>query len=256
MSEKMHSMLKDAVRESFDDSKAQLILHHCFKSMKEATSLLATIAENSTASLHKDSSFACDWISQAGNLLKSLVTSVRHRGTFSVVNTSFQRLITVLLSSNSALLKSLPENWLNDLILQITSKGASITRRSAGFPLAILSIVGKSKVGKMRFYDLTMEKLFFIGEEHLSAFVHDEKELVDLPQIHAMNVIKILLLDASVGDFAQKHITRAFELCINGFKSTYFPICNASMMLFSGLTMRYVGLSVQFKRILIPRDIH
>jgi hypothetical protein len=106
--------------------------------------------------------------------------------------------------------------------------------------MAIVAIVGKSVSGRKLFLRDTMLKLFEIA----SMTVSQSKDHLDLPQVHAINVIRTILHDSDVAEESQSFISDAFELCISGISSTYFPIRNCSVMLFSVLVSKSLGGNV------------
>ncbi len=164
---------------------------------------------------------------------------MRHRGAFVAVSESFERVVERLLSSEKAHLIHYCRKWLETFMDQITEAGASITRRSAGLPMGILAIVGKTEYGRKVFLGEVMRELFRISK--LPVIQSRDKDTIDMPQVHAMNVIKAVVHDSSVADEVPKYFADAFEICIESFSSPYFPIRNCSMMLFAALINKMFG---------------
>ena len=122
--------------------------------------------------------------------------------------------------------------------------GASITRRSAGLPMAISSIVGKHPHARRLFLDKTMKVLFEISR---SAVIKGEDQTLDLPQVHAINIIQTILFDTDVSEDARRYMSDAYLLCMDSFSSHYFPIRNCAVMLFTCLVTKTIGAKVRIE---------
>jgi hypothetical protein len=151
-------------------------------------------------------------------------------------------LVIVLLSSLEEDFCQFPRQWLDRFMNQITAAGASITRRSAGLPMAILSIAGRSPKGRKLYLDKVILNVFEIAQSKIIA----SKDNVDLPQVHAMNIIKIIIQDSEINEETRKYIPEAFEICIMAFLSDYFPMRNCAAQLFAVLAAKTVGFGVFF----------
>ena len=164
---------------------------------------------------------------------------MRHSGAFVAVSESFERVVQRLLSSEQPHLIQLCLRWLDKFMKQITEAGASITRRSAGLPKGILAIVGKTDYGRRFLLGNVMKELFDIAK--LPVTPNRNADTVDMPQVHAINVVKAIIHDTNASGEVPKYFAEAFEICINGFSSLYFPIRNGSMMLFAALINKMFG---------------
>ena len=215
---------------------SQVILRHCFRTIEAATECLGMIASQNVKEgtagyygLHYD----------IGELLCDLLVKIRHRGAFSTVHTVFDGFCTLLANSGDILLEELLSNWLDEFINQISNLKVSVTRRSAGLPVAILSIVTSSKCDniKLKYLDKAMKACTTICDVEVST-----REIAyDLAQVHAMNVQRVLVTDASLSKLIRPYLAQAFERCINLFSSAIFPIRNCAAMLFSVLMDKSVG---------------
>ncbi|KAI8821746.1 putative death-receptor fusion protein-domain-containing protein [Fimicolochytrium jonesii] len=226
-------------------SDAQLMLYACFHTIKETSAVTQAVVcraplpksmgeeDNATAVL------TYDQIESAGNLLRTLLGSIRHRGAFSAVHTSFASLCATLLSSNQSQLIHLPEAWLKHFLAQVVSVDTSITRRSAGLPLGVLAVItGAPPTSRSSLLKLTFARLFAIAAQPVPA---DANERLDLPQVHAFNVVRAVLQDATLAPDSRPFLGQAFELCVNGFSSPCFPVRNCAAMLFSTLVNKIFG---------------
>ncbi|KAI8838967.1 putative death-receptor fusion protein-domain-containing protein [Chytridium lagenaria] len=115
----------------------------------------------------------------------------------------------------------------------------STTRRSAGLPLAISAILINPSPFQTQLLASTMKTLF--AEAKVPVNVPEGKVLLDVPQIHAFNIMRELLLHAELSNHMRDYIGQAFILSIESFSSPYFPLRNCATMLFSTLVSKSLG---------------
>ncbi|RUS20928.1 hypothetical protein BC937DRAFT_94012 [Endogone sp. FLAS-F59071] len=221
--------------------KHQIILSCCWRAVKEASALLGVILSRAPLAVNKNESNAfLDYedIVAGGTLFQTLLTSIRHRGAFSAVYPSYTALCSRLLSAPQALLSELPSIWLQDHMANITSNNISVTRRSAGLPLCVLAIVSGEPANRKPLLTATMKSLVEIASEQPA---RDAYQTLDLPQVHAFNILRTIFTDAKLRTDVLPYISDGFSLAINGFSSQSWAVRNCSMMLFSTLLQRTFG---------------
>jgi hypothetical protein len=229
--------------ESLDlQSKSQLISHQCFRTLKEASTFLVTIMKHSLKRPEDDysDSINYDLISRFGDTFCDLLAVVRHRGAISALCASFEDFIAILLHSKNETYEELVEKWLDKFYGYIISGGTSYTRRSAGFPAAIYAIVGTTDFGRKILLPKTMDKLFDAAKQPVPLSLNEK---VDLPQVHALNVIRAILLHSESIHGTKHYIENALCICFESFSSVFFPIRNSATMLFTVLVSK--GLKSQ-----------
>ncbi|CAJ0651992.1 16322_t:CDS:2, partial [Entrophospora sp. SA101] len=145
-------------------------------------------------------------VRKGGELFKNLLISIRHRGAFSAIYPEFLKVCTRLLSSNQSDFFGLPKIWLEENINAIKTNSISITRRSAGLPYYILAIVysESSSSNRRMLLPWVMKTLFEIGFKECRIENPNENNLivdkmVDIPQVHAFNILRILFMDSKLG---------------------------------------------------------
>ena len=62
--------------------------------------------------------------------------------------------------------------------------------------------------------------------------VTDQDQRADMPQVHAINILKAVLKEASVAMAARKYLAKALIIAIEGFASPHWAIQNAATQLF------------------------
>lgn len=213
--------------------KSQLISHQCFRTIKEACTLLITILKMNHFDVEADSNF--NMISRFGDTFCNLLAVVRHRGASSAISASFEEFVAILLSTKNGNLHQLIMKWLNIFLGYVVSGGTSYTRRSAGFPSAIYAMVGFTDYGRKYLLPNTMNRLFEIARQPVD---QSTSEKIDLPQVHSLNVIKAILLYIESIHGTKNYIEEALCICFESFSSAFFPIRNSATMLFTVLVSK------------------
>ncbi|KAI8341979.1 putative death-receptor fusion protein-domain-containing protein [Chlamydoabsidia padenii] len=221
--------------------KHQVILSCCWRAVKEASSLLEVIiSKTPIGKNNKDKKHLLSFsdLEESGSLLRTLLTSIRHRGAFSAVYPTYVSLCARLLSSQDPELNSLPRQWIEENLSSLTSSNISITRRSAGLPLCILAIVSSEPVTKKELLGKTFQQLLALAAEEPPT---DADQRIDLPQVHAYNIMRTIFMDSKLGTRVLEYASNGFSLAINGFSSSSWAIRNCAVMLFSTLLQRTLG---------------
>nr|XP_002120511.2 thyroid adenoma-associated protein homolog isoform X1 [Ciona intestinalis] len=121
-----------------------------------------------------------------------------------------------------------------------------VTRRSAGLPFLLQALLGSAK--------------FPQGQECLNYIVKSLFKLVEsitlngsdvaVPSdstIHALNILRGLVKDASLGDEMLPYLSTCLKVAIVGFTSNNWQIRNASTLLFSSIIIRVFGVMKNFE---------
>ncbi|ORY05607.1 hypothetical protein K493DRAFT_274843 [Basidiobolus meristosporus CBS 931.73] len=220
--------------------KHQVILSYCWRAVKEASTLLgillARVPLNDGGKLPAIMEY--DHVVQGGNLLRSLLTTIRHRGAFSAVQPAFISVCSRLLIAAEPQFSAIPRSWLDENLDNILSNSVSITRRSAGLPLSILAIVSSEPADSTQLLNYTMKSVLKIAHETPASRANENS---DLPQVHAFNILRTMFSDAKQGTNVLAYVEDAFMLAISGFSSDCWAVRNCSVMLFSTLLQRTFG---------------
>ena len=133
-------------------------------------------------------------IERAGQLLIKVLTSTRHKGVLEAAAVALSDFCCHLLTSGEH--SHFPEIWLNDVIDSLENHAASVTRRSAGLPLLVRSLVSSEERGSSggrHLLTLAVTKLLAILEKGQS--IHSSSsETEDVPQCHALHVLRYVIL--------------------------------------------------------------
>ncbi|KAJ2463526.1 hypothetical protein EV174_006941, partial [Coemansia sp. RSA 2320] len=164
--------------------RQQVILSYCWRAIKEVSGLLAAIAtrppgsdqvRNKPGSGHVGSASitnsCCEplvdekTVGAIGGLLRTLLTSIRHRGAFSAVHPAFTDVCGRMIRSPSAALNSSVGAWLGQCLDAATICQVSVTRRSAGWPLCLLSVLTCDKLATQALLPRAMDRLFALASD-------------------------------------------------------------------------------------------
>ena len=96
----------------------------------------------------------------------------------------------------------------------IQEQAAALTRRSAGLPAMITSILSAYPGGN--FFDKVMQELQLIAKLPLERRTEDDR--LRLPQVHALNCLKDVFTNTRLGPSTESHIESTLEIamsCLN-----------------------------------------
>ncbi|XP_022693103.1 thyroid adenoma-associated protein homolog [Varroa jacobsoni] len=158
---------------------------------------------------------------------------VRHRGAFEQASMGFSRLCYSLWRHPDERLRRLPEEWLDELMSRVASGEVSATRRSAGLPFIVQSIVvTEPEVNANGGLRRAMTGLLPL------AAGEDEKA-----RVHALNVLRALYRDTQLGESVMGYVSSGLCSALRGFSHPAWHVRNASTLLFSSLMTRIFGVN-------------
>ena len=163
-----------------------LVLACAWLNIKEACLL--------TSELRSDSP---EVVERAGQLLIKVLTSTRHKGVLEAAAVALSDFCCHLLTTGEH--NHFPEKWLKDVIDSLEGHAASITRRSAGLPLLVRSLVSaedRGSSGGRHLLTIAVTKLLVILEKGQSSCssTSESPETEDVPQCHALHVLRYVIL--------------------------------------------------------------
>jgi hypothetical protein len=221
--------------EEDEDMGTQTVMSYSWRAIKESSALLGTILGKASFSSLDSADFE-----KGGKLVLEQLADIRHRGAFSSVSPSFVALCTRCFNSSDANLQELPRTWLKKNLEVILEKSAKITRRSAGLPYLIVGVLASETDPKRPLLSSTIARLQEIAT--MPAISSASGEKMDLPQVHALNCLKFLFVDARMSQIVVPFMGAGLELAVSCFGSEIWAIRNCGVMLFTALTNRLFGL--------------
>jgi hypothetical protein len=225
---------------------SQLVLVCSWRCMKEVSLLLGDLVERFPVfSDESQCLLTVNQVKAIGNFFTKQLTECRHRGAFEVAYVGFVKYCSTLWKSSESSLQQLPGHWMNELlsILQsaTTSKSLSFTRRSAGLPFFIQTVLSTEPVVTgQTWLQRMMEGLLAIATKPLSD-TGDEETSLGLPQVHALNTLRALFRETRLGDHIMSFVSDGVVAAISGISSDCWAVRNSSTLLYSALVARVFG---------------
>ena len=214
----------------------QLVQTWCWINIRQLSVLLGKLV----SSLPLGNVVQVKQVENLATIFVRVLTGCRHRGAIEGCNVGFMSYCTRLLQHPDPVFHGIPGKILDRILDQVASTGskASVTRRSAGLPLIIQSIVASENKSKR---SVLLTHAITRLEEILSQPVPALDQQKDLPHQHALNILKALFREASVAASVQPYIASATIHAIDSFTSPIWAIRNGAMQLFSTLLQRMLG---------------
>ncbi|XP_006812214.2 tRNA (32-2'-O)-methyltransferase regulator THADA-like [Saccoglossus kowalevskii] len=219
----------------------QLILAYSWLNIKECSLLLGAIAEKLPLCDEFSGVLSTEQIQKMADMFVKVLTKCRHRGAIEGCNLGFMKLCSRLLSSSSQELSSIPKTLLDQVfcLLDSSLSGTSITRRSAGLPLMVETITACEPKGRERsLLKLSMTRLLQTVNHPIPT---DTTQTIDLPQVHALNIMKSLFRNSVLGNTMLQYASDVVMVTIEGFSSSSWAIRNSATLLYGTLVARMLG---------------
>lgn len=215
-------------------------------------------------------------IASIGSTLLDSLGRLRHMGAIAETHASLQLISECLLryGERSSDLCRLPSVWLQQSLDRLREDQQSfILRRSAGFAYSFVALL-RSEPGNIKpsLLPEAMRVLLELADGTLgpagdvsttSVAVEGEGKAVDAvgeksevteqqivqddepggrwkTSVHALNIIRLILMDGALGQDLNAYIAHATILAMNGFRSPIWAVRNSSMMVFSAVVQRAV----------------
>ncbi|KAF2714647.1 HEAT repeat protein-like protein [Pleomassaria siparia CBS 279.74] len=228
---------EDMEEETSIDTKE--ILSYSWRGLKEASILLRSMVSKAPISAEEHSLLGHASFETLGKLCFTQLVDLRHRGAFSTVAQTFAAFCRRCLSTDDEVLRPLPERWYQETLLCIHDKANSITRRSAGIPALMTSIIAAEAFpGSGTLFPRAMKDLLAEASQE----AHDSNiEESRLPQVHALNCIKEIFTTSSLSAASEPYLGECLSLAAKSLNSKVWPIRNCSLVLFKALIHRLLG---------------
>ncbi|KAH7408541.1 putative death-receptor fusion protein-domain-containing protein [Phaeosphaeria sp. MPI-PUGE-AT-0046c] len=213
------------------------ILSYSWRGLKEASVLLRVMITKAPIGDDDRALISPALFKKLGQLCFTQLLELRHRGAFSTVSQTFAAFCRRCVSSNIPALRALPEIWYQETFQSMQAKAGAITRRSAGIPALMASILA-AEPGTL--FPRAMREL--IAEASIEAHSTNIEES-RLPQVHALNCIKEFFTTSRLNVASEAYLGKGLELAAKMLNSNIWPIRNCSLMLFKALIERLLGSS-------------
>lgn len=199
---------------------AQRVLSYAWRAMREAAALLAALVQRAPDAADAANALFVEWL-----------LTIRHRGAFSTIYPSYQAAARSLLARAET--RGVPAAWLAALLRDIERRcaGMSTTRRSAGLGGAVLALLSahppREQGAHVAHALAACERMVHTGDA--------------VPAVHALNIMRVLVMDSTLAGAMAPHTTRVLTHAVVHFSAGEWAVRNASMMLFAATSTRMFG---------------
>jgi len=234
--------------EGVDDASSKgknfnVTLNCCWRVIKSTSQVLSTLLTKAPIQKNdedKNYILSYDQLIEGSNLYRNYLSTIRHYGAIIAIYPGYIQLCKKLLNSSQEIFSSLPQKWLEDSLNTIKmSNKISITRRSAGMPFLILAILLSEQSSNKVLLPHALSVLIDIARQPFDTETYNEK--CDLPQVHAMNILRSIFRESKLSDDISAYVTDTMILTLESFKSPAWSIRNCAMMMFTTILHRIIG---------------
>lgn len=168
-------------------------------------------------------------VDAAGHTFLTWLHEIRHRGTFSKIAPALGAVVDAVRARPG--MSHLAGRWLDAELATVEEGRLSTLRRSAALPFSFLALVSGDKAQLDRAVD------------RLLAMAALSSQTSDTTKVHAMNTLKIVLLDAKQARHFPLYLERTLTVSLQAFGSPNWNVRNVGLILFSTLTNRSLSTS-------------
>ncbi|XP_028026313.1 thyroid adenoma-associated protein homolog [Bombyx mandarina] len=221
---------------------AQMVLLCAWRSVKEASLLLGTMASRLTVrgeggEGRGGGSLTPRQLLAAGEHFTALLAQTKHRGAFEQAYVGFTQLLARLWRCRNPALHELPRGWLAALMQTIAAddkRALCATRRSAGLPFMIQALVTTELqvLGNPKCFHQCMSRLL-----QLAASSADLET-----RTHCINILRALYRNSALHETVAGYVSEGLVVALDGFDGATWTERNSSTLLFSALMVRTFGV--------------
>ncbi|XP_044262597.1 thyroid adenoma-associated protein homolog [Tribolium madens] len=223
------------ITDTDQSSKSQKILVNSWKTMKEVMLLMADLVKKTIQNENTDNSLSEDFLRKIGDFFLDIFIQAKHRGVFEQAHVAFNTICQSFLASKNTNLSQLPSKWLTEAVClcigETIDDRLSPTRRSAGLPFLILSLLPNLTETSLEYLRSTLDSLLSISSD-------SPAEL----RIHCLNVLRFLFKDSKLGENIIVYVDRGAILALCNYKSRTWGVRNSATLLWSALVRRIFGV--------------
>ncbi|KAL8717206.1 MAG: hypothetical protein Q9225_005526 [Loekoesia sp. 1 TL-2023] len=209
------------------------LLSYCWRMLKESSTLMHSMISSAKPAPIAQM-FQHVHYREVGELAFQQLAELRHRGAFSTVSQTFAECCLRCAQSNDLMIQALPKEWYQKTLLRIQQHASALTRRSAGLPAMVTSILAAYPGGP--FFDSVIQDLQAIADTAPDTVGSDEN--LELPQVHALNCLKDIFTETKFGRSVEQHMSVSLEIAVRSLESGQWAIRNCGLMLLKALVTR------------------
>ncbi|CAG9535445.1 unnamed protein product [Cercopithifilaria johnstoni] len=238
--------VKDFKKSKENTDFCQALLASCWRSHKYVSAIFYIIITK----WFGNSALSSEAMGHICNYYWRHLTECKHCGAVEAAIEGFEALCVKLWSfalTDSPEFMDLPqpEAWVKQIIDLIDSKKNALcaTRRSAGLPYLIASILAKEPIAN----DAQCLKTTMIS------LLENEGKSIKA-QIHSINIMRTIFLNSRLSDAVLCYIEPAVNICFASFSSSSWAVRSAASQLFAALINRIFGIPRSMQLSLHPHE--
>uniref|UniRef100_A0A3P9L1H1 Si:ch211-225b11.4 n=1 Tax=Oryzias latipes TaxID=8090 RepID=A0A3P9L1H1_ORYLA len=219
----------------------RLVLTCCWVSLKEIGIFLGTLVEKGFTESKQsgEHNLLKPHLSRVSKVFKNILLNCRHWGAIEGCCVGFTKFCSCLLSCSDPELKEIPAQMLTQGLQVVQCpRSASVTRRAAGLPMLILSILTAEDASKARpLLALSVQTLMDTAR---TPVLDNWDQTLDLPQVCAVHTLQALVRAAPLAAAVRQFASSITVLSLTLLSSTCWAMRNAALQLYS-LCFRMLG---------------
>jgi hypothetical protein len=184
-------------------------LSFSWRVLKEASSLMHATMQNPKYGPSGENGLIHEDYRKIGDLAYIQLSELRHRGAFTTVAQCFAACCAKSVHPNDDRTTNLLQYWYTEALRLIENKSTSLTRRSAGLPAIMTGLLSAYTLQNFDNVILDLQKIARLSTKD---FLEHGKS--KLPQVHALNCLKDIFGNSSLGPRAEKHVESILELAV------------------------------------------
>ncbi|XP_053313334.1 thyroid adenoma-associated protein homolog [Spea bombifrons] len=215
-----------------------LIMTFCWVSLKEIGVLLGPLVEKLISG--PVAMLPLSAVQESVVTYQDIFMRCRHWGAVDGCSAGFTKLCSALFHNEDSKLRAIPQKIMEQVLAECRSrKSLSVTRRAAGFPVLLQSILCGEGAPHMLLASC-VHSLLVLANEPLPA---DWDQTHDLPQVSAVHALQTMLRCSVLRATLLTQAVPMMSLALQNLRSACWAMRNAALQLFSALTGGMLGLS-------------
>ncbi|CDF35681.1 unnamed protein product [Chondrus crispus] len=188
------------------------------------------------------------------DLFQFVFTNTRHWGVIDGASEGLQLLCEGLLQTPSSDLRFLPSKLIRGCLQSVLTGELYVLRRSAGIPAMFAAILNAEASKHTQSHDTPLlhetatvllqhlqNSHMYVQEDALQKNRTEQENSV----AHALNLLRSMFLNGNIASSILRYLEPAAMVCIKAFCSASWLIRNSTLMLFSALVRRGIGVCVE-----------
>ncbi|KAM8961746.1 tRNA (32-2'-O)-methyltransferase regulator THADA-like [Pelodytes ibericus] len=215
-----------------------LIMTCCWVSLKEIGLLLGPLVEKLISV--QVPMLSLSEVQKSVATYQDIFLRCRHWGAVDGCSAGFTKLCCTLLHHEDPKLRSIPQQIIEQALNECRSQHSlSVTRRAAGFPVLLQSILC-AEGPQHALLTSCIQSLLSLAKEPIP---NNWDQTRDLPQVSAVHALQTMLRSTVLRSTLLTHAVTMMSLALQNLSSLCWAMRNAALQLFSSLTGGMLGLS-------------